>query len=133
MTSHTRDAEAQRAPTRPGKGEFTGPLNYAYHFEAARLAEILSAQASAMGVAHLGGTLTGVGLNAETGAIDHVVTAEHGTLIADLYIDCSGFRAELIGGALQSRSEEHTSELQSLMRISYDVFCLKKKKSNRTN
>src|SRR3546814_8389523 len=27
------------------------------------------------------------------------------------------------------RSEEHTSELQSLMRISYDVFCLKKKKS----
>src|SRR3546814_387978 len=28
------------------------------------------------------------------------------------------------------RSEEHTSELQSLMRISYAVFCLKKKKSN---
>src|SRR3546814_3652900 len=31
-------------------------------------------------------------------------------------------------GALWSRSEEHTSELQSLMRISYAVFCLKKKK-----
>src|SRR3546814_7589298 len=30
------------------------------------------------------------------------------------------------------RSEEHTSELQSLMRISYAVFCLKKKKSNTT-
>src|SRR3546814_6613297 len=30
------------------------------------------------------------------------------------------------------RSEEHTSELQSLMRISYAVFCLKKKKKNRT-
>src|SRR3546814_10247487 len=30
------------------------------------------------------------------------------------------------------RSEEHTSELQSLMRISYAVFCLKKKKSNKT-
>src|SRR3546814_6669269 len=29
---------------------------------------------------------------------------------------------------LNRRSEEHTSELQSLMRISYDVFCLKKKK-----
>src|SRR3546814_3162106 len=29
-----------------------------------------------------------------------------------------------------SRSEEHTSELQSLMRISYAVFCLKKKKSH---
>src|SRR3546814_2786169 len=31
-----------------------------------------------------------------------------------------------------ARSEEHTSELQSLMRISYAVFCLKKKKHNRT-
>src|SRR3546814_8939895 len=30
------------------------------------------------------------------------------------------------------RSEEHTSELQSLMRISYAVFCLKKKKQNHT-
>src|SRR3546814_3349565 len=33
---------------------------------------------------------------------------------------------------VQSRSEEHTSELQSLMRISYAVFCLKKKKSSNT-
>src|SRR3546814_2904593 len=32
-----------------------------------------------------------------------------------------------------SRSEEHTSELQSLMRISYAVFCLKKKKQKRNN
>src|SRR3546814_9712687 len=32
-------------------------------------------------------------------------------------------------GWLATRSEEHTSELQSLMRISYAVFCLKKKKS----
>src|SRR3546814_6291250 len=31
------------------------------------------------------------------------------------------------------RSEEHTSELQSLMRISYAVFCLKKKKTNQNN
>src|SRR3546814_5848843 len=31
---------------------------------------------------------------------------------------------------LALRSEEHTSELQSLMRISYAVFCLKKKKNN---
>src|SRR3546814_2102859 len=32
-----------------------------------------------------------------------------------------------------ARSEEHTSELQSLMRISYAVFCLKKKKENKNN
>src|SRR3546814_7416193 len=34
--------------------------------------------------------------------------------------------------SIQARSEEHTSELQSLMRISYAVFCLKKKKHNDT-
>src|SRR3546814_4258967 len=44
------------------------------------------------------------------------------------------FRTLRDGGALeardfQTRSEEHTSELQSLMRISYAVFCLKKKKT----
>src|SRR3546814_4868150 len=46
-------------------------------------------------------------------------------------------RAETIRSCLgvisAFRSEEHTSELQSLMRISYAVFCLKKKKSNSTN
>src|SRR3546814_1087808 len=36
-------------------------------------------------------------------------------------------------GPLTERSEEHTSELQSLMRISYAVFCLKKKKSANSN
>src|SRR3546814_6535497 len=35
----------------------------------------------------------------------------------------------LLSLAQRQRSEEHTSELQSLMRISYAVFCLKKKKS----
>src|SRR3546814_2826732 len=35
--------------------------------------------------------------------------------------------------ATPSRSEEHTSELQSLMRISYAVFCLKKKKTHQKN
>src|SRR3546814_1649839 len=35
--------------------------------------------------------------------------------------------AELVVRPVKPRSEEHTSELQSLMRISYDVFCLKKK------
>src|SRR3546814_7174094 len=38
----------------------------------------------------------------------------------------------LINITLQGRSGEHTSELQSLMRISYAVFCLKKKKQHRT-
>src|SRR3546814_9797813 len=35
-------------------------------------------------------------------------------------------------GIVPNRSEEHTSELQSLMRISYAVFCLKKKTNNNS-
>src|SRR3546814_10480469 len=40
-----------------------------------------------------------------------------------------GYFPEVLASQQIGRSEEHTSELQSLMRISYDVFCLKKKKS----
>src|SRR3546814_6365138 len=43
--------------------------------------------------------------------------------------DAIAFRAT-IDGSPSRRSEEHTSELQSLMRISYAVFCLQKKKTN---
>src|SRR3546814_7825598 len=39
---------------------------------------------------------------------------------------------DVLTGFINDRSEEHTSELQSLMRISYAVFCLKKKKSTKT-
>src|SRR3546814_4129050 len=41
-------------------------------------------------------------------------------------------RFEIAQSENQVRSEEHTSELQSLMRISYAVFCLKKKKTKNT-
>src|SRR3546814_6195014 len=39
----------------------------------------------------------------------------------------------ILKGAYLARSEEHTSELQSLMRISYAVFCLKKKTKTKCN
>src|SRR3546814_5642569 len=42
-------------------------------------------------------------------------------------------RAQAPAIALVQRSEEHTSELQSLMRISYAVFCLKKKNTSSNN
>src|SRR3546814_6832129 len=47
---------------------------------------------------------------------------------------CGASSSRASAGAMPSsacRSEEHTSELQSLMRISYDVFCLKKKKKSK--
>src|SRR3546814_2171685 len=44
-----------------------------------------------------------------------------------------GFSVEIRPRGTDTRSEEHTSELQSLMRISYAVFCLKKKTNKQTN
>src|SRR3546814_942565 len=58
------------------------------------------------------------------------------TKIADMFFAPPGRRdSQGIGrtyGEAVERSEEHTSELQSLMRISYAVFCLKKKKKSIT-
>src|SRR3546814_7226069 len=45
---------------------------------------------------------------------------------------CPAFAPEAGAEASDNRSEEHTSELQSLMRISYAVFCLKKKKKKHS-
>src|SRR3546814_1779804 len=49
--------------------------------------------------------------------------------IADIWIISPVRNGEAL--ACELRSEEHTSELQSLMRISYAVFCLKKKNNNK--
>src|SRR3546814_10468946 len=46
-------------------------------------------------------------------------------------IDLFGNARERLPREIDERSEEHTSELQSLMRISYAVFCLKKKKNTK--
>src|SRR3546814_10228270 len=54
---------------------------------------------------------------------DHVLGADRE--VADARADL----APLVAADAAVRSEEHTSELQSLMRISYAVFCLKKKRS----
>lgn len=101
VTIQARVADAARAPKRPHESDFAGPLNYAYHFDAAKLAGVLAERARELGVRHLQGNLRDVVLD-ETGAIAHVVSPEHGELSADLYVDCSGFRAELIGKALGS-------------------------------
>src|SRR3546814_6246977 len=60
-----------------------------------------------------------------------VASADSFRIMARLGGFCdNGGRRDIIG--LVPRSEEHTSELQSLMRISYAVFCLKKKKQIKT-
>src|SRR3546814_3548609 len=60
------------------------------------------------------------------------VPGDRATLAADGSIMMLGRDSMVVNtGGEKVRSEEHTSELQSLMRISYAVFCLKKKKNKQ--
>lgn len=99
VTIQHRVAAAGRGPKQAGEGAFDGPLSYAYHFDAHRLVALLADRAMGLGVGHLEGRLTGAVVGAD-GLIAHVVTDRQGMLTADLYVDCTGQRAELISGAL---------------------------------
>ncbi len=101
VTFQKRVADSNLGPKGLHQGSYQGPLNYAYHLDANRFAQVLARFAKGLGVHHLSGLLNGVALDAD-GAIDHVVAKEHGPLSADLYIDCTGFSAELIGKALKA-------------------------------
>src|SRR3546814_2997779 len=64
-----------------------------------------------------------------------LVVEHDARLVLELIVPAFGYRdvdQPMIFG-LGLRSEEHTSELQSLMRISYAVFCLKKKKKKTSH
>src|SRR3546814_9724064 len=88
-------------------------------------------EASGGGVALWYDKLTGDWYDPRTGKrnADALIAGEAVVLVADWVkesdITDSGFSE---AAAESIRSEQHTSELQSLMRISYAVFCLKKKK-----
>src|SRR3546814_1745019 len=64
--------------------------------------------------------------------VDPATTPHHADHAGAHFHFCSErCRAKFVADPERYRSEEHTSELQSLMRISYAVFCLKKKKKQQ--
>ena len=99
VTIQKRVADASLAPKRAYEGGYGGPLNYAYHFDAFRFANLLATVAKERGVRHLSDTIESVQLD-ETGSIAGLVTREHGVVKGTLYVDCTGLRAKLIGEAL---------------------------------
>src|SRR3546814_3898868 len=72
--------------------------------------------------------IVGVGASAGLGAAYGRRFAKAGYRVV-----LAGRSAEKVEASAAERSEEHTSELQSLMRSSYAVFCLKKKKTKTIN
>jgi tryptophan 7-halogenase len=76
-------------------------LIYAYHFDAGAYARLLKDKAITMGVTYLSDHIAQVSLDTQSGEIAALHSREHGKLTADLYLDCSGQRALLIGEALK--------------------------------
>ena len=101
VTLQKRVAENRSAPKRLYEDRFGGALNYAYHFNAGKLAELLSRHARSLGVTHLQGRITGVQM-AEDGSIASVMTDSQGEMTADLFVDCTGFASVLLGKAMGS-------------------------------
>ena len=81
-------------------------LGYAYHFDAALYAAHLRGIAEASGVRRHEGKLATVELDPQTGFVTAIVTEGGERLAGDLFVDCSGFRALLIGDALNAGFED---------------------------
>src|SRR3546814_2036816 len=94
---------------------------------------------------HAGHDMSGHGMKMDTpeagkpapaSAHDHAAMGHAAPGNASMQVDhsmhgASGANTMVSHPASETRSEEHTSELQSLMRISYAVFCLKKKQTTK--
>jgi tryptophan 7-halogenase len=82
------------------------PLNYAYHLDAGLYGRYLRGLAEAAGVRRIEGKIAEVRQNGESGAIEALMLETGHRIEGDLFIDCTGFRALLIGKALGVRFED---------------------------
>ena len=89
------------APKLANTPDYAGFVNYAYHLDAGKFVPFLIQHATEkLGVNHVLDDIENVAL-ATNGDIEKVVTAKSGAFTSDLFIDCTGFKALLIGGALK--------------------------------
>lgn len=75
--------------------------SYAFHFDASLYAKFLRGHCEARGVKRRNARISGVNLNPVNGHIDSLALDDGSVETADFFIDCTGFRGLLIGGALK--------------------------------
>lgn len=86
-------------------------MSYAYHLDSSAYAKFLRAFAEENGAKRLEGKINHVNLNAETGAISSLSLDSGDTVDGDIFVDCTGFRALLIGDALGTGYDDWSDEL----------------------
>jgi len=100
-------AAAQRF-TRPGSDpqDLASAYGYAYQFDATRFAPFLRAHAEARGAVRTEGLVTQVERDPATGDVSAIILQDGTRIEGDLFVDCSGFRALLIGATMDEAWED---------------------------
>ena len=110
----TATVMARRNRFTPPEGDQPSAANafsFAYHFDAGLYAAYLREYAMQRGAQRVEGTIVDVELRPEDGFVAAVKLADGRRIDGDLFIDCSGFRALLIDGAMQSPFEDWSALL----------------------
>jgi tryptophan 7-halogenase len=100
VTPQGRLCDEGLAPKTITHGEYRGLANYSYHLDAGKFAPFLSTHCTEkLGVRHVLADVVSV-QQSESGDIESVLTPQAGEISGDLFIDCTGFSALLIGKTL---------------------------------
>lgn len=100
VTPQGRLCDEGLAPKTITAPPYQGAANYAYHLDAGKFAPFLQRHCcDKLGVRHVLADVQSVAM-ADDGDIRGVVTQQHGEIQGDLFVDCTGFRALLLGDAL---------------------------------
>ena len=89
------------APPSPDPASLASTFGYAYQFDATLFAPYMRLYSEARGVVRTEGRVVDVELDGETGNVAAIVLGDGQRIEADLFVDCSGFRSLLLGGALE--------------------------------
>ncbi|WP_188772491.1 tryptophan halogenase family protein [Novosphingobium endophyticum] len=93
-------------PSQAGRTTVWSTFSHAYHFDAGLYAAFLRRRAEAKGVRRHEGRIEGVELDPQNGHVRELVLADGRRLTGDLFLDCTGFRALLIGDSLGTPFED---------------------------
>ncbi|MDO9368655.1 MAG: tryptophan 7-halogenase [Sphingopyxis sp.] len=100
MSAQAHVCDLDLAPRQRAMPDYQGAANYAYHFDAGKFAALLASHAvQRLGVRHIRDHVTGVERGADGGIVS-VAARQNGDIKGDLFIDCSGHAALLIGNHL---------------------------------
>lgn len=103
--------DAELAPRQRAMPDYAGALNYAYHLDAGKFAALLARHGTArLGVRHVRDHVVGVAQAAD-GDVAAVETRAHGAITGDLFVDCTGHAALLIGGTFGVPLVDRSGEL----------------------